>query len=87
MHHFLTSLLNIAIYYYFSSTSPQQGTQEQNGNFNEKALLVTNLFGTTLLLHGFGLCGRAVLVSPAYINRIVTPQPTVPREHIGAQHT
>lgn len=52
-----------------------------------KALsLVTDLLGRALLLQGLGLGGRPVLVGAAYVDRVVPPQPAVPREHVGAEH-
>jgi len=49
--------------------------------------LVADLLGRALLLHGLRLGGRAVLISTAYVDGVVTAEPAVPREHIGAEHT
>lgn len=49
-------------------------------------ILVADLLGRALLLQGLGLGGRPVLVSAAYVDRVVAPQPAVPREHVGAEH-
>jgi hypothetical protein len=38
-------------------------------------LLVVDLLMYALLLHGLCLGGSAILIRPAYVNRVVTPQP------------
>jgi len=53
----------------------------------DSMVLVADLLGRALLLHGFRLRGRPVLVRPAYVERVVPAQPAVAREHVGAQHT
>ena len=53
----------------------------------EACSLVADLLGRALLLHGLRLGGRAVLISTAYVDGVVTAEPAVPREHIGAEHT
>lgn len=53
----------------------------------EACSLVADLLGGALLLHGLRLGGGAILISPTYIDCVVTPEPAVPREHIGAEHT
>jgi hypothetical protein len=50
-------------------------------------LLIADLLGRALLLHGLRLGGGAILVSPAYVDSVVTPEPAVSREHVGAEHT
>jgi len=57
-------------------------------NFTMNSMvLVADLLGRALLLHGLRLGGRPVLISTAYVDGVVTPEPAVPREHIGAEHT
>ena len=48
-------------------------------------LLVTDLLGATVLLHGFGLRRRPVLIGPTDIYGVVAPETTVASKHIGAQ--
>jgi len=52
----------------------------------DSMVLVADLLGRALLLQGLGLGGRPVLVSAAYVDRVVPPKPAVPREHVGAEH-
>lgn len=49
-------------------------------------ILVADLLGRALLLHGLGLGGRPVLVGAAYVDHVVPTQPAVPREHVGAEN-
>lgn len=53
----------------------------------DSMVLVADLLGRALLFHGLRLGGGAILVSPAYVNSVVTPEPAVSREHVGAEHT
>jgi len=52
----------------------------------DSMVLVTDLLGRALLLQGLGLGGRPVLVGAAYVDRVVPPQPAVPRKHVSAEH-
>lgn len=61
-----------------------QRKKHKRGN---KLILVTNLFGRTILFQCFSLCCCTILVGTAYVNNIVIPKTTVPSKHIGTQHT
>lgn len=52
----------------------------------DRMILVADLLGRALLLQGLGLGGRPVLVGAAYVDRVVTPEPAVPREHVSAEN-
>jgi hypothetical protein len=71
---------------YRIKTNPPQQHATRKAEM-EACSLVADFLGRAILLHGFRLSSRPVLVRPAYVDRVVPTQPAVPREHVGAEHT
>lgn len=61
--------------------------KKKNTNRDEENRLIADLLRGAVVFHGFRLCGRTILISPAYVDGVVATETAVASENISTQNT